>query len=142
MTTSPLLTVPGSDVKLLPLTEYSPPEIEIGTGTSIPATVTALEVATVFNAASVIGVKVNKSGIAWAASVDTLNVPLTVPIVSVAFLYVENVLADVSLTAMVSPFFTVAGPAVKVPPFIEYSPPSIDMIAVESIPLTVKVLDV
>ena len=58
----PLATIPGTDVKLMLSSEYSPPAIEMGAGVSMPVTVIALDVTGVFGNAFVTGVKLNGSG--------------------------------------------------------------------------------
>ena len=73
---------------------------------------------------------------------DTLNVSLTPPMVSVAFVVVELELEEVCLTVTVSPLLAVPTDEVCGPPLIEYVPPVIEVSAGVLIPETVIVLDV
>jgi hypothetical protein len=144
---SPLLTVPGTDVKLPLLIEYSPPVIEIGVMVLIPAIVTTLDVTTVFNATPIRDVNVNGSGVVSAARVVTLKVPFTPPMLKVTVVVVEKEFDEVCRSATVSPLFTVPAEVVKAPPLIEYSHKTLAQTLMEMgagilIPVIVTVLDV
>ena len=86
-TVSPLLTVPLSLVYDQPLMAYVPPVMEIAAAALIPDTVIVLDVTTVLRGTSVWSVNVNGSGTV-SASVVTLNVSDTQPMVSVALIVV------------------------------------------------------
>ena len=79
-----------------------------------------LEVTTAFNATSVWGVKLNASGVVSAkdASVVTVNVPATPPIVNVAVVAVLNWPEAVCRTATVCPGLIVLAVVTNAPPLM------------------------
>lgn len=81
-------------------------------------------------------------GAVVSASVVTIKVPATPPMVRVAFTSVCNVPDEVTFTRTVSPFLTVPAALVYAPPLTAYWPPSILIGVGALMPLTVKGSDI
>ena len=89
------MTVPAAAVYAPPLTEYWPPATEIDAAELIPATVMLLEAIVALRVTLVCALKANAFGVVSAASVVTVNAPLTPPIVSVAVVAVLKLAEEV-----------------------------------------------
>lgn len=144
-TVFPFETVPAAVVNAPPFTEYEPPEMLIAVAALIPETVIVFEVIAVFNATFVWSVKLNAFGVVSepvAASVVTLNVSFTPPMVRTTSFFVLFVVADVTRTLTVAPFESVVLLVRYAPPFTENEPPVtlIDVLAL--MPPTVIVFEV
>src|SRR5690606_15295489 len=119
-TVCPSSISPATAVNAVPSIEYSPPDTEIGVGTSMPVIVTAFDSTTTERGTSTAAENANASGI--VSIVVAANVPLTPPIVSSASTVVSGAPAAVTLSATVSPGAIVPASDVNGPPSIEYSP--------------------
>ena len=130
--------VPVALVNAPPSIEYCPLLMLMLDGSLIPETKIELEVTTLLGAALFL---FKKPKAFWSPLVVTLNGALTSPTVSVAWLSVESVAADVCLTTTVSLLFTILLLFAKAPPLIAYSPAEILIGTDVEIPDTVMMLD-